>query len=146
MEFDKPINAATDWLCGTWEVGFTETRLILRREPAQPTQSGREYGLRFEIRDNGEFVEYFTAPCGNDQFIHHWIGNWKLSEDDQTLILQIENHPIRFPSEKLRPTEAYKKGQEFEIIERADEEVQLQLKALEVEWAIEALWKYERQK
>jgi len=79
------------------------------------------------------------APCGNDEFIHQWTGNWKLGEDERTLILQIENYPVRRSNEKLRPSEAYKREQEFHIIEITKEAMQVQFKDPEIQLGAELL-------
>ena len=127
-------------ICGTWYVDHARSgyTLILQREPVSPLASEPSGGdpikycrLRFDFHENGDFVDSYMAPCGNDGWIHHWTGSWKLGEDDRTLILQVENYPVRSGVDNLKPSESYKKGQEFHIIEITKEEMQLELQSKE---------------
>ena len=146
MEINKHANAQTDLICGAWYAKFLgcDGCWLLQREPVVPAspESGwdvqpREYGQWFDFHEDGGFVDAYYAPCGNDALLHRWTGNWEFGEGGRTLILQIENYPVRSKFQMLRPTEAYRKGQEIHIIEITKEQMQLQFKD-----PVELLWEY----
>lgn len=134
MEPDQHTNAETELICGTWSAKSlgSDGCWLLQREPV-------EYGQWFEFHEDGGFVDGYSAPCGNDSWLHHWTGNWKFGEDGRTLILKIENYPVRSRFQLLRPTESYRKGQEIRIIKITKEQMQLQ-----VEDPVDQLWECEK--
>lgn len=45
-----------------------------------------DWGQKIEIYSNGDFIDSYTAWCGNDDNIHHTKGNW--TYDDKTKIFE----------------------------------------------------------
>src|SRR5689334_22592007 len=123
MEQNQHANAQTDLIYGSWylESPTLDGSWLLQREHVVPGPGSEVetcgYGQWFEFHENGEMVDYYSAPCGNDEWLHRWTGTWKLGEGGRTLIMQIENYSVRGSCGRLKPSEAYKKGQEFCIIE-----------------------------
>jgi len=72
-------------LYGTWYVvnryPDTNDSLVFGR------QSGNSYnwGDRIEIFDNGDFVNAYSAKCGNDDRIHNVKGHWTLDQTSMIL-------------------------------------------------------------
>jgi hypothetical protein len=145
MELNKQPNEKT--ICGIWSVDHipNSTDLILQRAPIVPTSSepdGTELGRRwhgqeFAFHENGEMVDFYSAPCGNDERLHHWSGKWKWNEEERILFLQVENYPERGGFSTVKPSEAYKKGQEFHITEMTEQMMKLKPKN-----PSEQLWEY----
>ena len=90
-----------------------------------------EWGQSFEFKDNGEFVDSYSGPCGNDGFIHDWSGKWKYNKGERILFLQIENCPDYSElglADFVKPSEDYKAGEEFFILELTRGSMRLQSK------------------
>lgn len=74
-----------DELKKTWYYsGITPDSLVLYRSN---THTPRGYGARMEFHYNGDFVDAYSAPCGNDSNIHHWTGHWTLDQDHMQLTM-----------------------------------------------------------
>ncbi|MCB9191090.1 MAG: lipocalin family protein [Flavobacteriales bacterium] len=43
------------------------------------------WGATIQIHENGEFVDAYSARCGNDQNIRHDTGKWTLDKETMTL-------------------------------------------------------------
>ena len=71
-------------LCRTWFLDWSESKDSLSFSSTRPESYG--WGSRIEIHDNGDFVDAYSARCGNDGKIHHNAGTWTL--DIQTMILR----------------------------------------------------------
>lgn len=72
IDFDSnaPVN-----LFGTWYraySNFISDTLSFTRT----SKNGYDFGQRVEINKNGVFADIYTAPCGNDESIHHTKGHW----------------------------------------------------------------------
>jgi len=68
----------TDKLVGTWFLSHTPTSvdtLVYDRT----SKVRNNWGHRIEFNSDNNFVDAYTAPCGNDEQIHHDIGTWNLS-------------------------------------------------------------------
>ncbi len=72
IDFDS--NAPVD-LFGTWYPTYNiiskDTLSFIRIR-----KNGNDFGQRVEINKNGVFADIYTAPCGNDESIHHTKGHW----------------------------------------------------------------------
>lgn len=77
----------------------TDTLAFSRRSPIESFPE--YYGQRFTISRNGDFVDSYSAPCGNDGNIHYTVGKWKYNSETQVLETTI---PID------------KKGKRFKVI------------------------------
>jgi hypothetical protein len=136
MEHNKQPHEKT--ICGIWSVDHVPNSrdLLLRREVVvlKPTESNGEellsrwHGQEFVFHENGEMIDFYSAPCGNDGQLHHWLGKWKWNEEEHTLFLQVENCLETSPFGTLKPSESYKKGQEFYITEMTEQMMKLKPK------------------
>jgi hypothetical protein len=147
MEFNEQRNTKTDWLCGIWFVKLDanlKEYLLLQRKPVVPIPpelggkgplSG--YGQQFVFHENGEMDDSYGAPCRMDGQIHEWSGKWKWNEEEGILFLQVENYPERSGFSTVKPSEAYKQGQEFHITEMTEQMMKLKPKN-----PSEQLWEY----
>ncbi len=138
MELNKQPNDKT--ICGMWSVNrFPNSKdLLLQRKPIvlESSELGgigplSDYGHQFIFHENGEMDDSYSAPCGNDGQIHHWSGKWKWNEVERILFLQVENYPVpKWLSgfSTVKPSEAYKKGQEFHITEVTEQMMKLKPK------------------
>ena len=145
MESGKHKNVLTDLICGLWYAdALGRMDLTLKRKQPVPTPDGgfqeSAYGHWFDFKENGEFVDYYSAPCGNDGRLHHWVGSWQLRNEGQTIFLQIEDYRANGISGKLRPTEGYKEGLELQIVEITEQEMRLKFKEIEDTRAAAWLW------
>jgi hypothetical protein len=63
-------------LYGTWYLQYNNQgkydSLIFTRTCHAP----HNWGQRIEINSNGDFVDAYSAKCGNDNAIHHTPGKW----------------------------------------------------------------------
>lgn len=151
MEFNEHTNARPDWLYGIWYGGPAAPEMILVRKPAYPIDSKsdgespvRGFFQRFEFYEDGTFLDEWTPICGNEGRIHSWTGNWRLSEDGQTLVLQIENYSVTGYLSRLQPSESYKRGQELQIIEITEEMLKLVFKEPGNLMAASPFWAYDK--
>ncbi len=132
MELNKQPNKT---ICGIWSVDrFIDSKdLLLQRAATGPELSEmdgtalrrRWRGQEFVFRENGEMIDFYSAPCGNDGQIHQWTGNWEWNEEESILFLQVESYPETNPFSTVKPSEAYKKGQEFHIAEMTEQMMKL---------------------
>jgi hypothetical protein len=51
---------------------------------SMPTNAYR-WGATIQIKENGDFVDAYSARCGNDENIHHDTGKWTLNKETMTL-------------------------------------------------------------
>lgn len=128
MTLDITIATTNGPIYGVWyeasSDGATDS-WVLKREPCCP----EGWGQRLEFQENGEFVDSYSAPCGNDGGFHHWSGKWKWNEDQRLLVLQVENCPDYSDislADFVKPSVAYKSGVEFFILELTDQRLRLQ--------------------
>jgi hypothetical protein len=145
MEINKQSNEKM--ICGIWSVDYSPVskELLLQREPINSVSSEADraellrmwYGQQFIFHENGEMVDFYSAPCGNDGQIHQWTGKWQWNEEERLLFLQVESYPETNPFNTVKPSEAYKKGQEFQITEMTEQMMKLKLKN-----PSERLWEY----
>ena len=141
MENNQQPTAKRDLICGIWYLDlFANDKqpylvlqkgdLLLQKEPIYPMPADmgsdeiRGWGQRFEFRENGDLVDSYGAPCGNDSQLHRWSGKWMWNEEGQSLLLRIENYP-EYPFCNVKPSEEYKSGEEFYITEATRQRIQL---------------------
>ena len=58
-----------------------------------------EFGERIEISKNGDFVDAYTAQCGNDSNRHYTTGKWKYTSKTQIFKTSI---PIFFKDDSYK--------------------------------------------
>jgi Lipocalin-like domain len=78
----------TDKLFGTWYLAHTPTSadsLVYVRTSKIPNN----WGHRIEFNSNNNFLDAYSAPCGNDDQIHSNIGIWQLSGQTITTSIPI---------------------------------------------------------
>lgn len=79
----------TQQLKGTWYVvnGWPATKdtLVFKRVSRAP----RNLGDRIEIFENGEMIDAYSAPCGNDNRSHHTKGKWTLDKNEMIIITTV---------------------------------------------------------
>lgn len=107
-----------------WE--DSETRrgtLVLKRESLAPS----DWGQRYDFQENGKLIDSYTAPCGNDFYIHTWSGKWIFDRERGLLLMQIEtvDHAGYMESMPCNPPEDYKQGREFFITELTEQRMVL---------------------
>ena len=78
-----------DWLYGRWypvDDGGHEPsdRLILKRQSELPMGWGQQY----EFAADGSYGNIYSARCGNDPRIHHWVGTWEWIVVGRSLLLK----------------------------------------------------------
>lgn len=74
MTLDTTIATTNGSIYGVWYEAPSDgakDSWVLKREPCCP----EGWGQRLEFQENGEFVDSYSAPCGNDGGLHHWSGN-----------------------------------------------------------------------
>lgn len=75
----------TQQLKGTWYVvnGWPAIKdtLVFKRVSRAP----QNLGDRIEIFENGEMIDAYSAPCGNDDRIHFTKGKWTLDKNEMTI-------------------------------------------------------------
>ncbi|MEM9542633.1 MAG: hypothetical protein AAGA60_24475 [Cyanobacteria bacterium P01_E01_bin.42] len=86
MATDKN-SVAIDSIYGVWyrEDRFRDEGYLLIRE----TERSHGWGQKYEFQKTGEFVDEYSAPCGNDEQLHHWQGLWMWNEKMGILLLQV---------------------------------------------------------
>ena len=77
-------------LIGTWYLIKQGTKDTLT---FSSTSVSRGYGSRIEIYRNGDFVDAYGAPCGNDGQIHNDKGKWTFDTNTSvfTTTIPIDN-------------------------------------------------------
>ena len=78
-----------DWLYGRWypvDDGRQEPsdRLILQRK----SRLSMSWGQQYEFAADGTFGNIYSARCGNDPRIHHWVGTWEWIVVGRSLLLK----------------------------------------------------------
>jgi hypothetical protein len=78
-------DSSSTLLPGIWYLqnSYPETAdsLVFGREPRWPNN----YGDRIEIFGNGDIIDAYSAPCGNDGRLHAIKGSWALDSDTRVL-------------------------------------------------------------
>lgn len=113
---------------GVWYEGHSQPshgRLVLRREPPAPDPC--DWGQRYEFQENGNLIDAYTAPCGNDYSIHTWSGRWEFDRERDLLLMQIEKVDFAGIMElyPCNPPEDYKQGRKYFIAELTEERMVL---------------------
>lgn len=80
-------------LIGTWYLdgSLSKDTLTFRKESTAPFN----HGSRIEIHENGDFVDAYSARCGNDSKLHYDKGKWKINLSEMILTTTI---PIDYSS------------------------------------------------
>lgn len=149
MKLNEHPNEKT--ICGIWSVSHDDfpnfQDLVLQRQPIVPESSELartglpsrwSYGQQFVFHENGEMVDFYGAPCRNDGQIHRWAGKWEWNVEESILFLQVENYPESGGFSTVKPSEAYKKGLEFQVTEMTEQVMKLKAKG-----PSETLWEYD---
>ena len=124
-----------NFIRGVWLVDIPEAcngGLLLRKKvlPPETEQSPGSMtwdGSTVEFQENGRLIDKYSAWCGMDPNLHSWSGKWKLDEEQNTLSMQIENVEFSgcMPEQPSIPSEDYKNGREYKIIELTEQKMLL---------------------
>ena len=86
---------------GTWylESSLSKDTLTFKKESTAPFN----HGSRIEIYENGDFVDAYSAKCGNDSNLHHDKGKWKvdLSARILTTTIPIDHRAMVYKIEQV---------------------------------------------
>lgn len=105
QDTSKVVTINLEHLTKTWFLTNQSTSNQLLFFAATSAQHG--WGQRIEFDKQGQFVDAYSAPCGNDQNIHHHQGKWMLNRETMVLTTTI---PINYKEtvhkiEKLTETQ-----------------------------------------
>lgn len=82
---DNLINSKRlpDEIIGTWYLknSLAKDTIFFQKESIEPFN----HGSKIEIHKNGDFIDAYSARCGNDSKLHRDKGKWKINFS--TLIL-----------------------------------------------------------
>ncbi|MEL6399264.1 MAG: hypothetical protein AAFO87_03395 [Cyanobacteria bacterium J06607_6] len=75
-----------EWLYGRWYPVDDEPsdRFILQRA----SQLSMGWGQQYEFAADGTFGNIYSARCGNDPRIHHWVGTWEWIVVGRSILLK----------------------------------------------------------
>jgi len=126
-----------DLIRGVWFVDIPEARkggLLLRKivptleEEQNPGRLNLVGGDHLEFQANGRLIDYYSAECGMDPNIHTWSGKWKFDKEENLLSMQIESVESSgyMYGQPSLPSEDYKTGREYKIIELTEQTMLLE--------------------
>lgn len=93
------IQHSTPDILGTWYFVYSYPYSTDTMTFSRTTKAPHGWGQRIEINKNGEFVDAYSAKCGNDEAIHHTVGTW--TYDDNTKLFET-TIPVNFKDKKYK--------------------------------------------
>ena len=123
-----------DLICGVWFEFVNEAcnggLLLQKMMPPLEDELRPGFligGSSLEFQENGRLIDRYSAWCGVDPNLHSWSGKWKLDEEQNILSMQIENVESSgcMPDQPSLPSEDYKNGREYKIIELTEQKMLL---------------------